>query len=226
METVAPDIVADVRQLSAIFPVLGLLIGLVLWLAGWWTHRFWVVLGMTVLGGIVGLHQAAVLQTQPLVAALGVGLAAGMLALTLVRIGAFVAGGYAALLLVHAWSPSWDQPFISFLAGGLLGWLLVRYWTMVLTSLTGVLLILYSVLALADKFGKLDAVLWSERNAVTLNAVCAAMTLGGFLVQFVADWLRKRGAKDDKNNKKDGKDSKKQRSGGVLAALPAFRRAS
>jgi hypothetical protein len=226
METVAPDILADVRQLSAVFAVLGLVIGMVLWLAGWWTHRFWVVLGMTVLGGFVGLHNTAVLQTQPLVAALGVGLAAGILALTLVRIGAFVAGGYAGLMLVHAWSPAWDQPFISFLAGGFLGWLLVRYWTMVLTSLTGVLLILYSVLALGDKFGKLDAVLWSDRNAITLNALCAAMTLSGFLVQFVADWLRKRGAHDDKSNKKDGKDSKKHRSGGVLAALPSFRRAS
>jgi hypothetical protein len=224
MELVAPDIVADVRQLSAVFAVLGLLIGGVLWLAGWWTHRFWVVLGLTVLGGILGLHNAVALQAQPLVAALGVALAAGILALTLMRIGAFVAGGYAGLLLVHAWSPGWDQPLVSFLAGGLLGWILIRYWTMVLTSLAGVQLLLYCGLALADKFGKLDAVQWSDRNAVTLNAVGAAMTLGGFVVQFVADWLRKR-QDDDTSHKKDGRDSRKNKAGGVLAALPAFRRA-
>jgi hypothetical protein len=164
------------------------------------------------------------LQAQPLVAALGVALAAGILALTLMRIGAFVAGGYAGLLLVHAWSPAWDQPLVSFLAGGLLGWILIRYWTMVLTSLAGVQLLLYCGLALADKFGRLDAVQWSDRNTVTLNGVGAAMTLGGFVVQFVADWLRKRRG-DDSSHKKDGRDSRKNKSGGVLAALPAFRRA-
>jgi hypothetical protein len=181
---------------------------------------------MTVLGGILGLHNAAVLQAQPLVAALGLSLAAGILALTLMRICAFIAGGYAGLLLVHAWSPTWDQPLVSFLAGGLLGWFLVRYWTMILTSLTGVLLILYSLLALADKLGRLDAVTWSERNAVTLNAVGAAMTLGGFLVQVIGAWVRKRLADDGGSDKKEGRSGKKNKSGGALAALPAFRRAS
>jgi hypothetical protein len=50
------------------------------------------------------------------------------------------------------------------------------------------------------------------------------MTLGGFVVQFVADWLRKR-QDDDTGHKKDGRDSRKNKSGGVMAALPAFRRA-
>jgi hypothetical protein len=224
MELVAPDILADVRQLSAVFSVAGLLVGLVLWLAGWWTHRFWVVLGLTVLGGIVGLQNAAALQAQPLLAALGVGLAAGVLALTLMRIGAFVAGGYAGLLLVQTCLPSWDQPLVSFLSGGLLGWVLVRYWTMILTSLTGVLLVLYAVLALADKIGKIDAVAWSESHTAMLNAVCGVMTLAGFLVQFAGEWLRRRmtAGREQKGQQKGGKRNK---SASVLDALPAFRRA-
>src|SRR5580765_6925141 len=96
MELIVPDIVADVRELSAILSVMGLAIGVVLWLAGWWSHRFWFVLGFTVLGGIWGLQNAVALKSQPLVAAVGVGLAAGILALTLVRLGAFAAGGYAS----------------------------------------------------------------------------------------------------------------------------------
>src|SRR5262249_24328115 len=122
MEMVLPDILGDLRQLSAVFSVAGLLIGLVLWLAGGWTHRFWVVLSLTVLGGIWGLNHAADLRAAPLFAAIGVGLATGLLALTVIRLGAFFAGGVAALVLVQAWSPSWDQPLVSFLAGGLAGW--------------------------------------------------------------------------------------------------------
>jgi hypothetical protein len=224
MGLIAPDLVADVCQLSAIFSVLSFLIGMVLWLAGWWTHRFWVVLGLTVLGGILGLHNAAALQAQPLVAALGVSLAAGILALTLMRIGAFIAGGYAGLLLIHTWWPSWEQPLVSFLAGGLLGWFLVRYWTMALTSLTGVLLMLYGTLALAAKTGRFDAVVWCEDKATMLNVVCAAMTVAGFLIQVISDWLRKRWSSGD-SDKKDGKSAKKGKPGSALAALPAFRRA-
>ena len=140
-----PDIVADVRQLSAILPITGIMIGAVLWLVGWQTHRFWVVLGFTVLGGIWGLQNAAALKSQPLVAAIGIGLAAGILGLTLVRLGAFVAGGYACLLLTHAALPTWDQPLISFLAGGLLGFFLFRYWTMALTSLAGVVVMGHAI---------------------------------------------------------------------------------
>jgi hypothetical protein len=138
MEVVLPDILADVRQLSAILLVAALAVGAALWLAGWWSHRFWVVLAITVLGGIWGLQNAAVVLTQPLVAAIGIGLAAGILALTLIRLGAFVAGGYAGIWVIHSMLPAWDQPLLSFLAGGFLGFFLLRYWVMALTSIAGV----------------------------------------------------------------------------------------
>jgi len=228
MEMVLPDILGDLRQLSAIFSVAGLLIGLVLWLAGWWTHRFWVVLSLTVLGGIWGLNHAADLRAAPLFAAIGVGLATGLLALTVIRLGAFFAGGVAALVLVQAWSPSWDQPLVSFLAGGLAGWFLFRYWTMALTSLAGVLLMVHCGLALVDKIGKLDAVAWTETRATLLNIVCLVLTAGGFLVQIAAEWLRKRYAGAGGEQKKEKKDGKKAKSNPVVLAdgVAAFRRAS
>jgi hypothetical protein len=203
MDHFLPDILSDVRQLSAVFSVGGLLIGLVLWLAGWWTHRFWAVLGLTVLGGLAGLLNSAALQAQPLVAALGMALACGILALTVMRLAAFVAGGYAGLLLAHTYLPSWEQPFLSFLAGALIGWFLFRYWTMVLTSLSGTLLVVLSALALADKLGRLDALAWSERNEGMLNGIAGGMALAGFAVQFAGDWIKGRsgGGKKDSGKK-------------------------
>jgi hypothetical protein len=222
MELLIPDILADVRQLSTSLPVLAFLVGAVLWLGGWWSHRFWVVLGFTVLGGIYGLQGAAALRTQPLVAAIGVGLAAGLLALTLVRLGAFVAGGYAGLLLIQAAFPALDQPLLSFLAGAFLGFVLFRYWTMALTSLAGVVLMGHAVLALADKMGKLNAVAWSEANASALTATCGFLALGGFFIQFVVDWLRQPRGGEGRGDKS----AKKPKADSVFAAgLAAFRRA-
>jgi hypothetical protein len=221
MELIAPDILADVRQLSAGLSVMALLVGAVLWVAGWGSHRFWVVLAFTVLGGIWGLQNATVLRTQPLVAAMGIGMAAGVLALTLVRLGAFAAGGYAGLLLMHVVFPALDQPLLVFLGGAFLGFVLFRYWMMALTSLAGVALMAHATLALADKLGKFDAVVWSETNATMLSAGCGLLAGVGFMVQLGVDWLRRpvEGGKGDKS-------AKKPKGDGVLAAsLAAFRRA-
>ena len=196
--------------------------GRVLWLAGWWSHRFWVVLSFTVLGGIWGLQNGAMLQSQPMVAAIAVALAAGILALTVIRLGAFAAGGYAALLLTHAAAPAFDQPLLSFLAGGLLGFFLFRYWTMALTSLAGVVLIGYGGLAVADNLGKLNAIPWSENNTNMLNTIGGVMTLAGFR-DSIADGTMGRGsAKGERKEKKDGKKPKGE---GAGAGLAAFRRA-
>ncbi len=203
MELVAPDILADVRLLSAVFSVTAIGAGLALWLVGWWTHRFWVVLGLTVAGGVWGLQHAAELRTSPLLAAIGVGLASGLLALTVVRLGAFFAGGFAVLTLARAWWPEFDAPLACFLAGGLVGWFLFRYWTMALTSLAGVVLMAYGSLALLDKLERLDAVAWSEQRALLLNTIVGLLALGGFVTQFVAEWVRGRLAK----KKDDAKES-------------------
>jgi hypothetical protein len=218
MELISPEILADVRELSTSLPILALLAGAMLWVTGWYSHRFWVVLAFTVLGGIYGLQGAASLKTQPLVAAIGIGLAAGVLALTLVRLAAFAAGGYAGLLLIQAVLPTWDQPLLSCLAGAFLGFILFRYWTMALTSLAGVVLMGYAVLAMADRLGQFDAVKWSQANATLLNAACGLMAVGGFIVQLLVDRLRGPSSKGDKS-------SKKSKGDGVLASLAAFRRA-
>jgi hypothetical protein len=223
MELVVPEILAEVRQLSTVLCGLALVVGVALWVAGWWSHRFWIVLAFTVLGGVWGLQNAEGLYAQPLVAAIGVALGAGILALTLVRLVAFAAGGYTGLLLVHALSPTWDQPLISFLAGGLLGFFLFRYWTMALTSVAGVVLMTYSALALADQYGKIEALPWAAEHTSTLNGVCGLMAVSGFALQLLSGyWWKKKGDSGSKNDKKSGK---KDKASLLETGLAAFRKA-
>jgi MFS family permease len=236
MELIVPDVLGDVQQLSAVLPLTAMLAGLVLWLAGWWTHRFWVVLLLTVAGGIAGLEYAAELHAQPLLAALGVALSAGLLALTLVRLLAFLAGGCAGLALVHTLWPGWDQPLFAFLFGALVGLFLFRFWTMALTSLAGVLLIAYGGLALAGRWTNFDPVAWCEGKQTVVNAALGLAAAGGLLVQLVADWLANRkpapakeaGKKDKSEKKEEKKEDKKDKqppAGWWPPGLPMFHRA-
>src|SRR5438270_12033227 len=102
MQLLAPDVLSEARGLSLGISALGVVVGFLLWLTGWRGHRFWIVLGSTVSAGIYGLWSAPVSQVQPLVAALLMAVAAGLLALSLVRLVAFAAGGIATWLVVHA----------------------------------------------------------------------------------------------------------------------------
>lgn len=195
MHLLAPDIVAEARGLSVGLSAAGLAVGLLLWLTGWWGHRFWIVLLTTVAAGVLGLFSGPTHGVQPLVAALLLALAAGLLALALVRVLAFVAGGLAACLTVHALAPTWHEPLVGFLAGGLIGMLLFRVWTMALTGLAGAVLMGYSGLCLADRLGKLDAVAASEKSAGLFNWACFGVALLGLVVQFVIDRWRIRNAR-------------------------------
>src|SRR5205085_3044818 len=97
------------------------------------------------MAGIFGLLSPPAGRLPPLVLGLLLAVAAGVLALALVRVVAFAAGGAAAWLAVHTFAPpAWDEPLVCFIVGGLAGLLLFRVWTMVLTSFAGTLLMSYS----------------------------------------------------------------------------------
>jgi hypothetical protein len=187
MQLLAPDIVAEARELS--LPVLfaGLALGLFLWILGSRFHRFWLVLGTTLVAGVMGLYSGATFGVQPLVAGLLLAIAAGALALALIRVVAFAAGGVTGWVVLHSLAPTWNEPLVTFLAGGLLGLMLFRLWIMVLTSLGGTLLVGYSSLCLADQLGKLDAVSWCQEQVSLLNIACGGVVLLGMLFQFLID---------------------------------------
>src|SRR6266849_4882114 len=86
VQLVAPDILAEARGLPTALSGTGVAFGLLLWALGWRLHRFWIVLATTVIAGVYGLASGTAPGVQPLVVALLLAVAAGMLALPLARV--------------------------------------------------------------------------------------------------------------------------------------------
>src|ERR1700738_1495210 len=101
MTLVSPDILAEAQELSLLVLITTWLIGFLLWLLGGWGHRFCIVLLTTLFGGISGLYLGPPFGMQPLVAGLMMAVAAGALALALVRVGVFFLSG------VTVWWIAW-----------------------------------------------------------------------------------------------------------------------
>ncbi|MFN4260525.1 MAG: hypothetical protein ACK4RK_14620 [Gemmataceae bacterium] len=192
MVVFAPDILAAVRGLSVTVSGGGLAVGLLLWLFGWWGHRFWIVLAATAGAGLFGLFADWGHGIQPLAAALLIALAAGVLALPLAQLLVFVASGLSAFWVVQAVEPRWQAPLLIFLAGGLVGMLLFRLWIMFLTSVAGTVLMGYSGLVLADKLGKIDALTLVEQSAALLHYGAAGLVLVGVMAQYLLHRWRQR----------------------------------
>lgn len=197
MQIIANDILADLCGLSLGLILLVIPVGLLLWLLGWWSHRFWIVLATTVAAGIVGLNEAMQWKAQPIVVAVLLAIAAGVLALALVRVIAFISGGIAGMAMVQMIFPSLHQPIVVFLVTGLLSLLVFRWCFMALTSFVGSVLLAYAALGLLHYYCVLDAVGWSEENGLMLNSICASVTFAGFLFQFVLDRRQNRQRKED-----------------------------
>jgi hypothetical protein len=195
MQLVAPDILQEARGFPPLVLATALAVGLFLWVFGARSHRFWIALIITLSAGLIGLSQGPAYGMQPLVAGLLLAVAAGALALSLVRVLLFAAGGFAALAVMHSVAPSYDEPLVSFLVGGLVGILLYRFWITTLTSLIGTLLIAYSGMGLLDGLHVFDAVAWSKQNGGLLNWGCGAAAVVGVLIQFLLERSRKRRAK-------------------------------
>lgn len=187
MQLVVPDLLAEVCGLSLALSLAGLLLGLALWLCGWRGHQFFIVLLTTVLGGILTLREADSHGSHSLLMALLVAVTAGLLALALVRLLAFAAGGGAGLFILHYLLPSWNQPLLAFLLGGMVGLLLFRIWLMALTSFAGALLATYFGLALLHYYGTLDALTIAEQGQVLLNWISCLLAVVGLTLQFFLD---------------------------------------
>jgi hypothetical protein len=192
MQLLAPDILEEARSLSPFLSGAGVLIGFLLWSLGGRTHRFWLAMSVTLTAGLLGLAHGKEYGMQPLVAGLLLAVSAGALALSLVRILLFAAGGLVALGVMQAIAPAWDEPIAIFLVGGLIGVLLYRFWIATFSSLVGSLLMAYSALALLDRLHRLDSVAWTQKNGPLLNWGCAALIVTGVLVQFLLERRRQR----------------------------------
>ena len=186
MQLIAPDVLAEARGLST--AMLGTLcaLGVALWLFGWRWHRFWVVAGITLAAGLIGLNAARPAGVQVIAVGILLAVAAGMMALELAKVVAFVAGGIGAWLAVQWVLPQAQELWAVFLSGGLLGLMLYRVWTMLLTSLMGTLLAGHAALALLEPVLSFDAVAWAGANMAALNGVAVGLVILGILLQVVA----------------------------------------
>jgi hypothetical protein len=79
--------------------------------------------------------------------------------------------------------PQAQELWAVFLAGGLMGVILHRLWTMLLTSLCGVLLVGHAGLTLAAAAGRFDAPGWVDGHRAAVNGVAVALIVLGVLVQ-------------------------------------------
>ncbi len=187
MQLIAPDILMEARGLTvAMTGTLGAL-GLALWVFGWRWHRFWIVAGMTLTAGLIGLNAGRVHSgTQVMAVGLLLAVSVGMMAMELAKVLAFVAGGCGAWLAVQWVAPQAQELWAVFLCGGLFGLLLYRLWTMLLTSFLGVLLTAHAGLLLGEEIFSFDAVGWAAENAVLLNGVTVGLIVLGVVLQAIA----------------------------------------
>lgn len=183
MRLISPDLLSDASGLSVGAAAFGLFVGLMMWGLGWRWHKFWVVFGVTLTAGLIGMSAGRVAGTSVLVVGVLLALAAGVLALELARIAAFFTCGTAAWLAVQALFPSMQELWAVFLCGGLIGVVLYRLWTMLATSFLGTLLIGHCVLILAETMGVLKASEWAEKNFAVLNGVAITLAVLGVAVQ-------------------------------------------
>ncbi len=184
MQLIAPDILAEARGLTSAMAGTVAVLGFALWLFGWRWHRFWVVAGITLAAGLIGLNAGRTSGgTQVMAVGILLAVAAGLLALELAKVLAFVAGGCGAWLAVQWVLPQAQELWAVFLSGGLFGLLLYRLWTMLLTSLMGVLLAGHAGILLVEQFWKVNANEWVVRNVAPLNGAVVAFVVLGILLQ-------------------------------------------
>ena len=119
-------------------------------------------------------------------------MAAGALALSLVRLLVFAAGGIAALAVASLLAPALDEPLVCALVGGLVGIIFYRLWITALTSLVGTLLLAYCGLCLGDRFLKFDTMEWSTRHAPLIDLGLGSCALLGIPIQYLLERRRVR----------------------------------
>jgi hypothetical protein len=192
MPLIAPDLLADMRDLPP--AALGVLVavGLLIWSSGWWTHRFWLVLATTFGAGLAGLRWGPDLGIQSVAAGLLAAIAAGCLALSLARVAVFTAYGLACWYLMQLFQPQWAIPAACILAGGLLSMVFYRLSLMLLTSGVGMLLTAYGGLVLAERFIPFDAVRWVTGSTHTVEVAYLAGVFVGVVIQYWIERSRRR----------------------------------
>jgi hypothetical protein len=115
--------------------------------------------------------------------------------------------------------PNGQELWVAFLIGGLLGVFLYRFWTMLLTSMTGVLVGGNALIACLDEWFHFDAAAFAARKALMLNGAVIALTLGGVMVQSIIErWHLRRQSRKKKEQEEMKLEKQREKS------WPAYRK--
>ena len=206
MHLIVPEILADARGLSAGAAGLLLAVGLLLWANGWAWHRFWVVFGITMAAGVVGMSTSrSAGGQQVLVVGVLTAVAAGMVALEAAKLLAFATGGAVSWVAVQAVFPHAQELWAAFLCGGLIGVVLFRLWTMLVTSLAGAVVAGHGGLMVVSASGSFDAAGWAGQHAAALNGAVIVATLFGVILQAKLSPVEHEEEEDEHDDEEDGK---------------------
>ena len=210
MQLISSEVLLEAKGLSAGACGFLALVGVLLWALGWRWHRFWIVFGITTAAGVLGLNAGKAAGGHVLVIGLLLAFAGGVMALELAKILSFAAGGIGAWLAVQSVLPAAQEMWAVFLAGGLMGVILHRLWTMLLTSACGVLLSWHAGLILLEGFGLVDAAKWVTANVAAVNGAAIFVAILGIPIQSFTAEKRKPPAEEKpakgKKPKKDDHD--------------------
>jgi hypothetical protein len=185
MRLISPDVLLDARELSIGATGFFLFVGFLLWSLGWRWHKFWVVFAVTLTAGILGIGAGRSAGMQVLVVGVLVALAAGLLALEIAKIVAFITGGTVAWLAAQAVMPEAHELWAVFLCGGLIGVVLYRLWTMLAASFIGVLVFGHALLLIIESLsgGQMNAIEFAEKYAAPITGWVVVTSILGVLVQ-------------------------------------------
>jgi hypothetical protein len=219
MYLIAPEVLAEARGLTDAMSGTLLVLGLALWLFGWRWHRFWIVAGITLGAGLLGLNAGrAVGGAQIMAIGILLAVSAGMLALELAKLLAFVAAGCGAWIAAQWVFPQAQELWAVFLSAGIIGLLLYRVWTMLLTSLAGVTLAGHAGVLLLEPIIGFDGEDWVNRHQVVVNSSVIGLVLVGILLQALATPELQASETDEKDEKNTDGDEKQQESRPELKA--------
>lgn len=183
MQLISPDVLTAANGLSPGAAGFALFVGFLLWAFGWRWHKFWVVFGITTAAGVIGLSAGKAAGGQVMAIGVLLAFAGGVMALEVAKLLAFTAGGVGAWLAVQAVLPAAQEMWAVFLAGGLVGVILYRLWTMLLTSFLGVVLSWHAALVLAGSSAVPDPAKWAADHAAALNGGVLVASLLGIAMQ-------------------------------------------
>lgn len=185
MNIVDPELLQAMRDLPIAAVACVTVIGLGLWLTGWWLHRFWITLIATLGAGVAGLLYGPEMGVkQPIVAGVLLALAGGCLALSLARVALFLAYGAATWYVTSLVAPQWAVPLICITVGGLVSICLFRLCMSLLTCSLAAVLLTYCGLLLADLFLDFKAVPYLKAYPWAEYVVMGLVALVGVGAQF------------------------------------------